>query len=133
MTYLLDTNVTLLALATPELLSSRARRAVLSGPNVLSSLVFWEVVLKSMKGSLAVGDPRLWWSDALDQLAATPLAFRPEHISEICTLPSIHKDPFDRGLIAQAIIEDLTLVTTDAQIPKYASARLRVIHERQQA
>ena len=127
-TYLLDTNVALLALAEPDALAATARRAILSGANVLSTLVYWEVVLKSMKGALDVGDPRLWWSDALDQLAATPLTFRPEHVSEICTLPSIHKDPFDRGLIAQAIVEDLTVVTADAEIPKYASARCRVIH-----
>jgi PIN domain nuclease of toxin-antitoxin system len=90
--------------------------------------VYWEVVLKTMKGALDVGEPRLWWLDAIDQLAAGALAFRPEHVSEILTLPPIHKDPFDRALIAQAIVEDLTFVTTDEQIAKYASGRFRVVH-----
>jgi len=49
--------------------------------------------------------------------------FRPEHASEISTLPSIHKNPFDRALIAQATVENLTFVTTDGEILKYASDR----------
>ena len=84
-------------------------------------------MLKAMKGNLKVGDPRTWWFDALEQLAATPLPLRPEHIAGIYALPPIHQDPFDRALIAQAIVEDLTLVTTDRIIPRYASERCRVI------
>jgi PIN domain nuclease of toxin-antitoxin system len=84
-------------------------------------------MLKSMKGSLEVGDPRIWWHDALDALAATPVAVRPEHVAAIFGLPPIHKDPFDRMLIAQAIVEELEFVTTDGEIPRYASARFRVV------
>jgi PIN domain nuclease of toxin-antitoxin system len=125
--YLLDTNTALIALAEPARLPGTLRQAILGGPNVLSVISYWEVVLKTMKGNLAVGDPRAWWLDALDQLAAHPLALRPEHIAGIYGLPPIHKDPFDRALIAQATVEDLTLVTTDAVIPRYASARFRVL------
>jgi PIN domain nuclease of toxin-antitoxin system len=103
------------------------RKAVLAGPNVLSVVSYWEVLLKSMKGSLNVGDPRRWWLDALDQLAATALALRPEHVSGVYGLPPLHKDPFDRVLIAQAMVEDLELVTTDGDIPRYVSGRLRVV------
>jgi PIN domain nuclease of toxin-antitoxin system len=125
--YLLDTNAALLGLTEPSALPARIRRAILTGPNVLSTIVYWEVVLKAMKGTLQVGEPRTWWLDALEQLAATPLSFRPEHVSEICALPTIHKDPFDRALIAQAAVEDLTLVTIDTAIVKYASSRLKVL------
>jgi len=125
--YLLDTRAALMALTDPALLARRVRSAILAGPNILSVVVFWEVALKSMKGTLQVGEPRTWWRDALDQLAATPLPLRPEHIEGVCQLPPIHRDPFDRVLIAQAIIEDLALVTIDGEIPKYASKRLRVI------
>ena len=125
--YLLDTNAALLALTEPSDLSPRARRAIVAGPNLLSTIVYWEVMLKNMKGALRVAEPRVWWLDALEQLAATPLAFRPEHVSEVHTLAPIHKDPFDRALIAQAIVEDLTVVTTDGEIPKYASGRFRVL------
>ncbi len=125
--YLLDTNTALLALTNPAKLSRRVRKAALSGPNHLSVVVYWEVLLKTMKGALDVGEPRTWWLDALDQLAATPLVLRPEHVSEVSALPPIHKDSFDRILIAQAIVEDLTLVTKDEEISRYASDRFRVI------
>ena len=100
---------------------------MLAGPNVLSAIVYWEVVLKTMKGTLNVGEPRTWWVDALEQLAATPLALRPEHVTGVYALPPIHKDPFDRALIAQATVENLTLLTTDREIRRYASERFRVV------
>ena len=125
--YLLDTNAALIALTDPDRLPAPVRTALLTGPNILSVVCYWEVLLKSMKGSLKVDDPRTWWRDALDQLAATPLALRPEHVAEVYTLPPLHKDPFDRMLIAQATAEELELVTTDGEIPRYASTRLRVV------
>jgi PIN domain nuclease of toxin-antitoxin system len=125
--YLLDTNIALLGLTAPERISPgdapRSRnRAGLSWRDLLL-----EVLLKSIKGKLDVGDPRAWWPEALEGLAATPLSLRPDHISEIYNLEPIHQDPFDRALIAQATIEDLTLVTTDALISQYASERFRVL------
>ena len=124
--YLLDTHTAIWALDTPEALTAPARKAVLSGPNVLSVITYWEVMLKSMKGTLDVGDPRAWWFDALEQLVATPLPLRPQHIAGVYTLPPIHKDPFDRMLIAQAASEGLTLVSMDAEIVRYASKDLRI-------
>lgn len=125
--YLLDTNTALIALTDPAELPRRARSAIFAGPNVLSVIVYWEVLLKAMKGALKMENPRIWWREALEQLAASPLVLRPEHVSEICDLPAIHRDPFDRVLIAQAIAEALTLVTIDRAISAYASKRLRVI------
>jgi PIN domain nuclease of toxin-antitoxin system len=125
--YLLDTNVALIALAKPDLLPATARKAIVRGPNILSVVSYWEVLLKSMKGNLAVGDPRTWWGDALEQLAASPLVLRPEHVASVYALPLLHKDPFDRVLIAQAVAEELALVTIDSQIPRYASARFTVV------
>jgi PIN domain nuclease of toxin-antitoxin system len=103
------------------------RKAILTGPNHLSVVSYWEVVLKSMKGALDVGDPRTWWFDALEQLAATPLILRPQHIAGVYGLPPIHKDPFDRMLIAQATSEGLALVTIDGEIAQYASKSLRKV------
>lgn len=60
-------------------------------------------------------------------LAATTLAFRPDHVSTVLTLPPVHHNPFDRALTAQAVVEELTVLTTDAEFPRYRSARLRVI------
>ena len=124
---LLDTNAALFALVSPRRLSAKARAAILAGPSYLSVVSYWEVMLKSMKGKLDVGDPRTWWRDALTQLAATPLVLRPEHVSGVCVLPPHHRDPFDRILIAQAIAEDLPLVTADGEMASYASAGLKII------
>ena len=125
--YLLDTHTAIWALDTPEKLTDSARKAVLYGPNFLSLVSYWEVMIKSMKGTLDVGDPRVWWSEALDQLAATPLLLRPQHIAGVFGLPPIHKDPFDRMLIAQATAEGLALVTTDGEMLRYASNALQVV------
>jgi PIN domain nuclease of toxin-antitoxin system len=97
-----------------------------AGPNVLSTVAYWEVMLKTMKGLLVIDDPRTWWRDALDQLAAAPLVLRPEHVTELHSLPRIHKDPFDRMLIAQAAVEGLTLLTTDREMRSYASKRIHI-------
>jgi PIN domain nuclease of toxin-antitoxin system len=125
--YLLDTSAALIALARPEQLSSSARRSIQAGSNVLSVVSYWEVLLKSMKGNLDVGDPRIWWRDTLDQLAAVPLSLRPEHVAGVFALPPVHRDPFDRMLIAQAIAEDLRLVTSDETLRRYTPAGLRIV------
>lgn len=88
---------------------------------------YWEVLLKSMKGKLDVGEPRAWWTEAVDKMGATVVPLRSEHISEIFTLEPIHHDPFDRALIAQTIVEGLTFVTLDGEIARYASARFRIL------
>lgn len=124
--YLLDTAVALVALRSPELLSPAMEDVLARGPHCLSVLTYWEVVIKTSLGKLDVGDPRLWWTDALDCLAARVLPIRPEHAATLYELPPIHKDPFDRMLIAQAIAANLILVTTDREIPKYANERLQV-------
>ena len=125
--FLLDTHTAIWALDRPEALSATARKTAGEGPNVLSVVVYWEVMLKSMKGKLDVGDPRAWWFEALDQLAATPLPIRPQHIAALHSLPALHKDPFDRMLIAQATAEGLTLITGDTQMTRYAPPTLTVI------
>jgi PIN domain nuclease of toxin-antitoxin system len=124
---LLDTNIVLIALADADRLTRTVRSAVLRGPNVLSAVTFWEVTLKARRGKLDVGDPRVWWKTALEDLAATSLPLRAEHVAELQNIPVLHNDPFDRVLIAQAVYEDLALVTTDDVLPRYASARIRVI------
>jgi PIN domain nuclease of toxin-antitoxin system len=88
---------------------------------------YWEVTIKSMKGSLEVGNSSDWWSKSLSNFSAISLNLLPEHIAEIHRLPAHHQDPFDRALIAQAIAEGLTILTTDRQVTGYASNRLQII------
>lgn len=101
--------------------------AIKAGPNLLSAVTFWEVMLKCIKGKLHVGDPGSWWRGALDQLSAVALPLKPEHVSQLHHLPALHPDPFDRILIAQAGTEGLAFVTTDRVIRGYATGRFRVI------
>jgi PIN domain nuclease of toxin-antitoxin system len=120
--YLLDTNIALFVLTGDPRLTSSVRAAVAAGPNVLSVATYWEIAIRATRGRLDVGDPRTWWQHALQQLAATPLTIRPEHIASLCLLPPIHQDPFDRILIAQAISQGFTLLTADQEIAQYSSA-----------
>ena len=112
---------------TPERLSAASQEAILGGDNALSILAYWEVIIKSMNGKLDVGDPRMWWTDALEQLSAVVLPIRLGHIAGVYALPPLHKDPFDRLLIAQALAEGLALVTSDREIARYEAVGLRVI------
>jgi PIN domain nuclease of toxin-antitoxin system len=125
--YLLDTTVALVALSAPERLSPAMGKALARGPHSLSVVTYWEVVIKTALGKLHLGDPRQWWTEAIHDLAARVLPVRPEHVAALWELPSIHRDPFDRMLIAQAISSELTLVTTDQEISKYAGGRLKVL------
>jgi PIN domain nuclease of toxin-antitoxin system len=124
---LLDTHIALFSTFQSHELSREAKVAVAAGPNFLSVVSYWEVMIKSMKGTLDVGDPRAWWEEALDKLNATPILLRPDHVEALHKLPAHHKDPFDRMLIAQAMVERLRLVSADAKVRRYRSAGLRVV------
>lgn len=60
-------------------------------------------------------------------MRAQALSFTPDHIAALHGLPFHHNDPFDRALIAQATVEELTLLTTDKTLESYASDRLRIL------
>lgn len=107
------------ALGEPERLSLRARRLVDTGENVVSVASYWEVVIKSQKGLLSISDLPTWWRRATDLTAARVLHIRGSHLTALAALPLVHKDPFDRILIAQAVAEGLRFVTNDAVASDY--------------
>jgi PIN domain nuclease of toxin-antitoxin system len=117
--HLLDTSALLWALGEPERLSAKARRLVEAGENVISVASYWEVVIKAQKGLLSIADLATWWQQATDLTSARILLIRPSHITALATLPMLHKDPFDRILIAQARTEGLGIVTSDGPIGEY--------------
>jgi PIN domain nuclease of toxin-antitoxin system len=117
--HLLDTSALLWALAAPERLSANARRLVEAGENVVSVASYWEVVVKAQKGLLSISDLATWWRQATELTSARVLHIRPTHITALAVLPMLHKDPFDRILIAQAKAEGLGLVTSDEPIGEY--------------
>ncbi len=119
-THLPDTSTLLWALGTPERLSPRARRRVDAGENIISVASYWEVVIKAQKGLLTIVDLASWWRRATELLAARVLPIRASHVTALAALPMLHKDPFDRILIAQAIAEGVDFVTNDEPIGEYA-------------
>ena len=118
--HLLDTSTLLWALGEPERLSAKARRLVEAGENVVSVASYWEVVLKTQKGLLSISDLASWWRQATELTVARVLHIRPSHITSLAALPMLHKDPFDRILMAQAKAEHLGLVTNDTPIRTYS-------------
>lgn len=118
-THLLDTSTLLWALGEPERLSRRARRLVATGENVVSVASYWEVVIKTQKGLLAISDLATWWRQAIELTAARVLPIRASHVTALAGLPALHKDPFDRILIAQAKAEGVGLLTSDGSLRDY--------------
>jgi PIN domain nuclease of toxin-antitoxin system len=117
--HLLDTVTLVWALGSPERLSPNARRLVNAGENVVSVGSYWELVIKTQKGLLSIADLPSWWRRATELTAARVLPIRVSHVTALAALPMLHKDPFDRILIAQAIAEGLDLVTNDEPISGY--------------
>ncbi len=117
--HLLDTSTLLWSLGEPERLSAKARRLVEAGENVVSVASYWEVVIKTQKGLLSISDLATWWRQATELTAARVLPIRASHIAALAALPMLHKDPFDRILIAQAKAERLGIVTGDGPIGEY--------------
>lgn len=117
--HLLDTSTLLWALGAPEQLSRRAQGLVNQGHNVLSVASYWEIVIKTQKGLLAISDVPTWWGRATELVGARVLPIRASHVSALAALPPLHKDPFDRMLVAQAIAEGLNFVTNDEPVKAY--------------
>jgi len=120
--FLLDTSVVLWIVSAGDKVPPRVRRALLSPDAALHVSVAsaWEIVLKHHAGKLVF---RTRLEEILDQILYrspwTMLPISSQHLPVLSALPTIHEDPFDRILIAQAQFEALTLVTPDTQIRKY--------------
>ena len=119
MIVLLDTSPLLWTLADPDKLSPEAREAIATGSATLSVVSYWEVVIKTRKGVLAIPDPVGWWTRAVALFHDRVLPIRATHVTALAALPDLHRDPFDRMLIAQAIAEGWPLVAKDEQIRAY--------------
>jgi PIN domain nuclease of toxin-antitoxin system len=118
---LLDTQVLLWAAGQPERLSSSARRMLSSSSNELlfSAASIWEIAIKHSLGRSDFRvEPRVLRRALLDN-GYTELPITGEHAVSVDLLPTVHHDPFDRILLAQALCEGVTLVTADAQLAQY--------------
>ena len=128
MNYILDTHLLLWASASPERLSSAARELIEESSNELyfSAASLWEIIIKNNLGRQDFQvDVHVLRRGLVDN-GYYELAITSEHIIAIDCLPTIHKDPFDRILIAQSTIEGITLLTVDAVVAKYPGPIRRV-------
>jgi PIN domain nuclease of toxin-antitoxin system len=118
MSLLLDTHVVLWWLLSPNRLRSPLRKKIAQTPGVfVSAASVWEASIKVALGKLEMPDS-LTVALREEGFRELPITFR--HAEEVTLLPDIHKDPFDRMLIAQARAEALVLVTNDETIRSYA-------------
>lgn len=121
MKLLLDTHLLLWAAGTPEQLSAEARSLIEAPGNELffSAASLWEIAIKHSLGRADFKvDARLLRRGLLDN-GYNELPIGSEHAVAIDSLPPIHKDPFDRMLIAQATVEGILLLTADALLAQY--------------
>lgn len=121
MKLLLDTHLLLWAAATPKKLPAATRRLVSNADNELlfSAASLWEVAIKNQLGREDFHvEPRVLRRALLDN-GYVELVITSEHAVATDTLPPLHKDPFDRLLVAQALTEGITLLTCDAAVARY--------------
>jgi PIN domain nuclease of toxin-antitoxin system len=115
----MDTHTLVWALSSPEALGGEARAALAEAPFTASVASFWELILKKSKVGALVADPLPWWEKYVVGKGIPALSIRTDHVRALASLPDLHKDPFDRVLVAQAIADGLTLVSKDLILARY--------------
>lgn len=126
MKLLLDTHALYWWLNDEPRLSGSARAAILASPQVaVSTVSIWEFAIK-----LSVGKLRFDLGETLRQITLDGfgrLAVEDRHCRRYADLPPLHRDPFDRMLVAQALEEGLTLVSDDCHLPQYRACGLELM------
>jgi PIN domain nuclease of toxin-antitoxin system len=125
---LLETHVLLWALAEPRRLDAETRAAIESSDTeiLFSAASIWEIAIKGRLGRADFAfDPAEIAQAALDT-GCTELGVRSNAAALVGRLPLLHRDPFDRVLVAQAIVEPATLYTADPQLLPYSGLVRRI-------
>jgi PIN domain nuclease of toxin-antitoxin system len=120
--YLLDTGVWLWSVGKPSRISRNARDVMADSRNdvFLSAVTSWEVAIKAASGKLHLPEPPdLFVPRRMAAQGLRPLAVSHEHSLAVFGLPPHHRDPFDRLLIAQAKVEEMTLISADRMFDRY--------------
>lgn len=128
MNLLLDTHIALWAITDSPQLPELAREHIADPANTIwvSAASIWEIAIKH---SLARGDMPVSGAESLGYFTEAGyrlLAVEPAHAAAVETLPRHHQDPFDRLLVAQALVEPLRLMTHDATVAQYHDSIIRV-------
>jgi len=127
MKYLLDTAVWLWSLKSPELIVDEGREIIERGEEeiYLSAITSWEISIKMRLGKLDFpGPPAHHVPRFMAKQNLRPLSVTHSHAARVYDLPAHHGDPFDRMLIAQALVEDMVLLTSDRSFKKYPARLL---------
>ena len=124
MRVLLDTAVLIFAVEAPDRLSKRAIGVLKDPDNVreLSSISLTEIAIKATLGKLSISAAIA--RQALDDLDVRVLPFTSDHAFRVFALPVHHRDPFDRQIIAQALSEDIAIVTPDEAFSHYRGLKI---------
>ncbi|QEL13458.1 type II toxin-antitoxin system VapC family toxin [Limnoglobus roseus] len=126
MNVLLDTHTLLWVYWNDPQLSSVAARNVLDPNNriLVSPASHWEVAIKMRIGKLTLREPFLdFVQHAIFDNGFTILPIEPRHTALLTTLPLHHKDPFDRLIVAQALVENMRLISADPALDAYGVQR----------
>ncbi|MGH9961947.1 MAG: type II toxin-antitoxin system VapC family toxin [Pyrinomonadaceae bacterium] len=125
MRLLLDTQVYLWVLLGSRKLSQKARDLITNASEVyVSAASIWEASIKISTGKLSIQKEILLEGITKSGFAALPVQV--EHAARVAMLPNHHRDPFDRLLIAQAILETLRLLTADDFLSHYSELVVQV-------
>lgn len=122
MKLLLDTATFLNAVLDPPALSERARKLLLDSENerYLSTVSAWEIAIKYSLGKIELDTtPDRFIPEHRERLATEVLPLDEESALHLIRLPELHRDPFDRMLICQAIVHGMVLLTPDELITRY--------------
>ncbi|CAN5432929.1 type II toxin-antitoxin system VapC family toxin [soil metagenome] len=124
MRLLLDTNILIRMLEEPHLLKARVRDLLddLDNALVVTTVSLVEIAIKVGTGKLVMPDNLI---SRLESLECELLPVHARHAMRMARLPVVHKDPFDRLIVAQAMADDLMLVTTDSQLADYGVAMIQ--------
>jgi PIN domain nuclease of toxin-antitoxin system len=128
MRILLDTHVLLWSISTSERLSEPARAAILDPENdiLFSAVSIWEIAIKAALRRAAFQTRPEAVAEEAREIGFTELPVYSSVAARVAYLPLLHRDPFDRLLVAQAIAEPAILYTADARLPAYSELVRRV-------
>lgn len=126
MRYLLDTNALLWFLGNDKKLSHRARQLIESSSNesCLSIVSLWEIAIKTVLGKLDLAEPfEQMFPKQLQLNRIEVLDITVDNLVKLTTLPFHHRDPFDRLIIAQGLVEGLPIISVDTIFDTYGINR----------
>ncbi|MCL1823695.1 MAG: type II toxin-antitoxin system VapC family toxin [Oscillospiraceae bacterium] len=121
MKYLLDTHTALWSLYDKQKLSGKAKSIIsnISFPLYISIVSAWEIAIKLNIGKLNLTGGSSYFLEKMNENGVRLLGLESSYIKQVEDLPLIHRDPFDRLLIATAIVENMTILTADENIHQY--------------